>query len=252
MLQAGVFASRFPTAESTLWTIVNRNEHASTGEQIRTPHRAGMHYYDLWRGTELTPAIHGNEATLGFSVEGLGFGAVLATERFPAAGPGADPLKNLLSYMAERSRRPLSSYSREWNPLAQKMVEIPATKRAQSAPPGMVRIPGGDYDFHVRGIEIEGGNDPGVDVQYPWEDVPRRAHRHRSHIASFYMDRTPVTNAEFNAFLDATHYHPKDDHNFLRDWKNGSYADGWDKYLLMSPGRDRAGTIGFRCVVDAQ
>jgi formylglycine-generating enzyme required for sulfatase activity len=89
-------------------------------------------------------------------------------------------------------------------------------------------------------------------VQYPWEDVPRRAHRHRSHIASFYMDRTPVTNAEFNAFLDATHYHPEDDHNFLRDWKNGSYADGWDKYLLMSPGRDRAGTIGFRCVVDAQ
>ena len=130
MLQAGVFASRFPTAESTLWTIVNRNEHASTGEQIRTPHRAGMHYYDLWRGTELTPAIHGNEATLGFSVEGLGFGAVLATERFPAAGPGADPLKNLLSYMAERSRRRLSSYSREWNPLAQKMVEIPATECA--------------------------------------------------------------------------------------------------------------------------
>ncbi len=76
MLQAGVFASRFPTAESTLWTIVNRNEHASTGEQIRTPHRGGMHYYDLWRGTELTPAIHGNEATLGFRVEGLGFGAV--------------------------------------------------------------------------------------------------------------------------------------------------------------------------------
>ena len=25
--------------------------------------------------------------------------------------------------------------------------------------------------FEVRGIEIEGGNDPGVDVQYPWEDM---------------------------------------------------------------------------------
>ena len=28
--------------------------------------------------------------------------------------------------------------------------------------------------------------------------------------------------------------------------------DEHQKYLLMSPGRDRAGTIGFRCVVDAQ
>ena len=27
--------------------------------------------------------------------------------------------------------------------------------------------------------------------------------------------------------------------------------DEHEKYLLMSPGRDRAGTIGFRCVVDA-
>jgi formylglycine-generating enzyme required for sulfatase activity len=27
--------------------------------------------------------------------------------------------------------------------------------------------------------------------------------------------------------------------------------DEHQKYLLMAPGRDRAGTIGFRCVVDA-
>jgi iron(II)-dependent oxidoreductase len=27
--------------------------------------------------------------------------------------------------------------------------------------------------------------------------------------------------------------------------------DQHQKYLLMSPGRDRAGTIGFRCVIDA-
>ena len=72
----------------------------------------------------------------------------------------------------------------------------------------MIRIPEGDYDFQVRGIEIEGGNDPGVDVQYPWEDAPRRFHHHRIHIAGFYIDRTPVTNAEFKRFLDAADYHP--------------------------------------------
>jgi formylglycine-generating enzyme required for sulfatase activity len=41
------------------------------------------------------------------------------------------------------------------------------------------------------------------------------------------MDTYPVTNSDFKKFLDATKYHPKDDHNFLRDWKNGNYPSGW-------------------------
>lgn len=112
--------------------------------------------------------------------------------------------------------------------MPQTLVEIPLTAASQSPPEGMVRIPDGDYDFQVSGIEIEGGNDPGADVQYPWEDMARRFHRHRMHIHGFYIDRTPVTNAEFKRFLNATHYSPKDDHNFLRAWKNGSYPEGWD------------------------
>ena len=80
---------------------------------------------------------------------------------------------------------------------------------------GMVKIPEADFEFRSAGIMIEGGNDVGVDVQYPWEDAPRRYHLHKMHIKSFYIDKYPVTNAEFKKFLDATHYHPQDDHNFL-------------------------------------
>ena len=42
----------------------------------------------------------------------------------------------------------------------------------------MVKIPEADFLFKVSGIEIEGFNDIGVDVQYPWEDSPRRFHEH--------------------------------------------------------------------------
>jgi len=220
-LEPGVFASKFPTATSTLWTIVNRNQYDVTGEQLTVPHHPGMHYYDVWHGAELMPTARGHQATLSFDVEGRGFGAVLATAELTSGA------KQLLAFMAERSNRPLSSYSREWKAVPQKIVEIPATKPATSTPPGMVRIPEADYDFQVRGIEIEGSNDPGVDVQYPWEDIARRSHRHRLHVRSFYIDRSPVTNAEFKKFLDAAHYRPVDDHNFLRDWKNGSYPEGW-------------------------
>lgn len=48
-------------------------------------------------------------------------------------------------------------------------------------------------------------------------------------IASFYIDKYPVTNEDFKQFLDATHYHPKDDHNFLKDWKGGTYPKNWEK-----------------------
>ena len=72
-------------------------------------------------------------------------------------------------------------------------------------------------------------NDDGVDIQYPWEDSPRRFHKHFMHIDAFDIDKYPVTNKEFKAFLDAAHYHPKDDLNFLRDWQGGSYPAGWGK-----------------------
>ena len=69
-------------------------------------------------------------------------------------------------------------------------------------------------------------------MQYPWEEAPRRYHLHKMHIKPFYIDKYPVTNAEFKKFLDDTSYHPRDDHNFLRDWKNGAYLEGWVKKLV--------------------
>jgi len=245
-VQPGVFSSKFPAATSTLWTLVNRNEYDVIGEQLRVPYRAGMHYYDLWHGVELRPSVQGGEAALSFDLEGRGFGAVVSTDASPVAGP----LRDVLAFMADRSKRALSTYSREWKAVPQTMVEINPTKPAAAAPPGMIRIPEGDYDFQVRGIEIEGGNDPGLDVQYPWEDAARRFHSHRMHVRSFYIDRTPVTNAEFKKFLSATLYHPTDDHNFLRDWKDGSYPKGWENkpvtWLSIEDARAYAAWAGKR------
>jgi formylglycine-generating enzyme required for sulfatase activity len=46
-------------------------------------------------------------------------------------------------------------------------------------------------------------------------------------VKPFFMDKYPVTNSQFKAFLDASHYQPEDDHNFLKDWRNASYPKGW-------------------------
>jgi gamma-glutamyl hercynylcysteine S-oxide synthase len=219
-LQAGVFASKFPGERQTLWTIVNRNEYDVEGDQLRIPHREGMHYYDVWHGFEVTPAISGNEATINLNIEGLGFGAVLATQDVSPS----DSLKEL--FKLNLSERPLAAFMRTWTHLPQTMVKISPTRPVSDAPVGMVRIPEGNFEFKARGIEIEGGNDPGVDVQYPWEFSPRRFHRQMLHVKSFFIDRTPVTNVEFKKFLDAAHYHPADDHSFLKHWSSGTYPDG--------------------------
>jgi formylglycine-generating enzyme required for sulfatase activity len=217
----GVFASRWPLAEQTLWTIVTRNEYDVDGPQMTVPLQPGMRYFDVYHGVELHPAPEADHAVLSFSTEAHGFGAILAT----ASAPDAKTLR-LLDTMKAMTARPLSDFSSTWQKTDQALVAIPATTPAATAPDGMVRIQGGNYLFVVRGIEIEGSNDLGVDVQYPWEDSPRRFHQHLLQIKTFYIDKYPVTNAEFKKFLDATHYHPADDLNFLKNWAGGTFPEG--------------------------
>ncbi len=222
MSRYGVFASRWPMGKETLWTIVNRNAYDVEARQMTVPFADGMRYFDLYHGVELQPRHEGAGSVLSFSTEAHGFGAILALP-----GDADAKIAALLAKMKTMTARPLSSYSDGWKDLPQKLVEIKPVAAAASAPQGMVKIPGGEFAFKVEGIEIEGHNDAGVDVQYPWEPGARRFHDHRLDIKPFYIDKYPVTNAEFKNFLDATHYRPADALNFLKDWKNGDYPQGW-------------------------
>ncbi len=227
MLNYGVYASRWPRAGQQVWTIVNRNPYDISGPQIEVPFNLGYRFFDLYHGVELKPEAkpgsNGNTAVLSFSIEAHGYGAILATP-----GEVGYATKALMRRMAELTAKPLSSFSHEPQILQQSIVEIAPTQTAALAPAGMVRIPGGEFTFKVRGTEIEGGASNMVDVQYPWEDSPRRFHLKSMQVAPFFIDKFPVTNAEFKLFLSATHYAPKDSLNFLRDWKNGSFPQGWE------------------------
>jgi gamma-glutamyl hercynylcysteine S-oxide synthase len=224
MLRYGIFASRWPLRDENLWTIVNRNEYDVSGPQVELAAVDGLHYYDLYHGVELTPERHeGGRVILSFPIEAHGYCAVLASRARPN-----EKVSSLMSKMKELTARPLASYPHDWKVLPQQIVAIAAARQPSAAPADMIKIPATEFQFRVEGIEIEGFNDIGVDVQYPWEDTPRRFHDHPMHINAFWVDKYPVTNAEFKKFLDATHYHPPDDLNFLRDWKDGTFPSGWD------------------------
>jgi formylglycine-generating enzyme required for sulfatase activity len=247
MMRYGVYSSRWPLAQQTVWTIVNRNEYDVQGPQIELAWQDGMRYFDLYHGAELKPEKNNNgRALLSFSIEAHGYGALLATPAGPDAG-----IEKLMATMKELTAKPLASYSHEWKTLPQQIMPIVQTKPPSASPADMLKIPEGDFDFRVSGIEIEGFDDIGVDVQYPWEDSPRRFHDHPMHVKSFWIDKYPVTNAQFKKFIDATHYRPQDELNFLRDWtNNNSYPAGWDNkpvtWVSVEDARAYAGWAGKR------
>ena len=224
-LQRGVFASRFPGAGRCLWTVVNRHESAVDGEQLALPHASGRRWFDAWNGVELEPRIEGESARLSFALEPRGFGAVLALD----AGVIEPGLNAFLARMRAHAQVPLQSLSNTWQSLQQTLVAIEPTTPCAEAPEGMVPIPAGEFEFVVGGVEIEGQAWDGVDVQYPWEPSARRFHRRRMQVEAFYIDRTPVTNAQFHTFIKASGYAPRDPHNFLRHWSDDAPETGTER-----------------------
>tara|TARA_R110000772_G_scaffold110305_9_gene213874 strand:+ start:926 stop:3091 length:2166 start_codon:yes stop_codon:yes gene_type:complete len=223
-LQQGVFASAFPNGNMTLWTLVNRNEYAISEEQLIVNHQAGMRYVNIWSGVELKARLSNDKAILRFDMEPNGYGAVLALKE----GENIEGLTAFLQKMNELAATPLQQYSGTWKALPQKMVAIAPTMTKAEAPEGMVAIPAGSFDFKVGGIEIEGFMWAGLDFQYPWENLPRRAHNHHMDITRFFIDQYPVTNADYYKFVTATDYSPQDDFNFLKDWVDGKPKKGWE------------------------
>jgi iron(II)-dependent oxidoreductase len=226
-----VYASKWPseTNSQILWTLVNVGPTQVDGYQITVPYQAGLEYYDLWHGVKLNPTINGATATLAFSIEASGYGAILATTH--ADRPSG--FTAFLSTMRRLTAKPLSSYSAANIVLPQTIGANPPTTPYSQTPAGMIMIPGTQYQFVVSGTEIEGNGEPGADVQYPWESTPSMTHSYQITINTFYIDKTEVTNLQYQAFMDATGYRPVDMHHFLQDWDwsnpaHPHYQQGWD------------------------
>jgi iron(II)-dependent oxidoreductase len=224
--QSGVFASKFPGKNGTVYTMVNRDSTPKSGVQIELPYKKGLSYFDVWSGHQLKPKRDKEKVSLGFNIEGKGYGAVFATNQSQLPNNFASFLKRI-QFLSKTS---LNDLAVSWKPINQHIVPATQTKKQKGAPSDMVLIPATDhYDFETKGVMIEGNELPdAIGVQYPWESHPQRDHKKSMQVKSFYIDRYPVTNAQFKKFMLATYYRPMDSHNFLRDWKQGTFPAGWD------------------------
>ncbi len=103
---------------------------------------------------------------------------------------------------------------------------VPTTK-AGKTPEGMVEIPAGRFVYRItQGDQF---------IPYPF--VPDSQ---VIIMKKYYIDKYPVTNAEFKKFLVASHYKPKDKKNFLKNWVNGNYPEGEGNYPVVYVSRKDA------------
>jgi gamma-glutamyl hercynylcysteine S-oxide synthase len=98
------------------------------------------------------------------------------------------------------------------------------TAAAAEAPPGMVEIPSGDYQYRTTRSFLS----PNEVIPYPGGSPSRACAMRR-----FFMDVTPVTNAQFAEFLSATRYVPRDTTNFLKHWRARKPPAGFEDHPVV-------------------
>ena len=223
-----------------MWLLVNRANTTSTGPQLRPlphppthPPTRPLRYYDCYRGVPLHPDTQG---VLSFDIQPWGFACVLATVNTttpltPTEAADISPsrlrngaptqpqrLSSLLQRMASLTAQPLRSFTRQWTYLQQ--THLTHQRTSPLRPPGDERedevyVPGGLYRFDSSSVEVEGASGSGVGVQFQWESHPQRWHSKDLHMPALYVDKYPVSNAQYAAYLSATGYHPRDDAHWL-------------------------------------
>lgn len=87
------------------------------------------------------------------------------------------------------------------------------TEKKAKAPAGMVKIPSGKFK-----MEVEFG-----DYFIPYPEV---LEKDEVEMNSYYMDKFPVTNADFKKFIEKSGYKSSDPENFLKHWENGKPKPG--------------------------
>ncbi|MEJ2636000.1 MAG: SUMF1/EgtB/PvdO family nonheme iron enzyme [Calditrichia bacterium] len=100
---------------------------------------------------------------------------------------------------------------------------------------GRVQRAFGNEDFTKDMIFVQGSDhyffkNEGASGIIPYPDFPKGK---VVLVKSFYMDKYPVTNAQFKKFMEETKYLPEDSANFLKHWKNGTYPEGQGNYPVV-------------------
>lgn len=206
-----LYASLWEGEGFRLWTIVNRAEIGARGASMHIDLRRHERVFDLVNGVELSA-----ETPAKMNIKARGIGCLLAGRREALGEDFSEFLQ------AQRETAGRANWDSAYQPLHTRLKPVTLTASSSEPPPGMVAIPAAHLTLRLRMRDRECGF---------YEGTPPGKHRFASShevglqqfdrpvtLSRFAIDVTPVTNAEFAAFLRASGYQPKHPENFLKHW----------------------------------
>lgn len=220
-----VCASRWDGEGIQLWTICNLTHVDFSGHMLTIPTQKEYQLFDLIRGQAITAG-----EVVG-SICPRGIGAVIALH---------ESLIDDSFYAFLEGQKRLDARA-DFDPTfpvyEEKLTPVVRTKPYEDIPEGMVAVPGRRFDlkvqFRVRECgfyQVEGV--PAPDLRFRNLHIPGSISRPVD-IAPFAMDITPVTNAQFAAFLQQTGYVPRDRQNFLKHWSDGQLPTALEDHPVV-------------------
>lgn len=218
-----LYASCWQTPGVRLWTLVNKDLKNPVGPVLEIDDQ-GEQLFDLWRGQRLKPVRAGGKLRLSCDLKR--FGAILAVKE-KTVQPW---LASLLETQRRESLRPLPTADNDPHVAMQSVIEpkpLPACPAvAPSDAKGMLQLRAATDSFTLRHLRRECGcyPDPGTPPA-EWEKfltgtphINTIEHHVTATLRPGWIDAKPVTNAEFEAFLKATHFAPPCRDQFLKHW----------------------------------
>jgi formylglycine-generating enzyme required for sulfatase activity len=229
--QPGVFASLWEGEDLRLWTLVNRTLSGIEGPLLKVASKPGDRYFDLIAGSEASSKSAGAAVLLSGLIPPRGVGCFLS-------GKDNHLGKDFYPFLKRQARLNARSISDTGRPQVQTRLRAvePATLRPD-VPDGMVEIPPAtlelSIDMRVRECGFYESMPPvnhGLQDSYGFQV---RNFRRRVVFKRFAMDETPVTNAQFARFLQASGYRPRHSDNFLKHWRGGRPPPGQEDHPVV-------------------
>lgn len=218
---ANVYASLWENGDTKLWTLVNRSEQKVSGVLLKNSAESGMRYFDLIRGVEL------EAGDFSATIHARGLGCFLS---MPAAKVDAD-FQSFLDAQATTHARADYDTTRPCAPMTQQPA-VAERVFVEALPPGMVEVKFNKWMLEVStqmrqrecGYYDTNVSDAGGFRNSYFFQTANFIRPFKHH--PYAIDETPVTNAQFAEFLQASSYRPACAENFLKHWSNGQPPAG--------------------------
>ena len=233
----GVYAHRWHGRRAVLHTLLNRSGARVDAPVLRVPAAdpdgRPMRHYDAWNGSEIAPAMQADAHLLPLTMEAGAAGCVVSAPAgvtIDLADGAATGRETGAVPIIERARLTLED-------LALRPVAASPPAPAGEEPDGMCRVAAGRFVFGVQHNSrscMEGACYGKIDQL--WDKYHARRF---VDLAEYWIDRTPVTNASYQAFLRQSRYLPRDLTNFLRHWSRpaGGEQEPWT--WTLPPGKEK-------------